>query len=79
VGLGLGSNIPIAVMNAQSLTVDRKAQRRETPHSLRILGGRRRSDRLLQPAIDLAQFPEDCKKKNRDNKQQELHVHICVL
>jgi hypothetical protein len=30
---------------------------------------------LFQTAIDLAQFPEDQNKENRDHEQQELDDH----
>jgi len=31
---------------------------------------------LLEAAINLAQFPEDQEKENRDYEQQELDIHF---
>lgn len=40
---------------------------------LMSLGG---SKRLFEAAINLAQFPKDQNKENRNHEQQELHVHF---
>jgi hypothetical protein len=32
--------------------------------------------RLLESAIDLAEFPEDRKQKNCDHEQQKWHIHF---
>jgi hypothetical protein len=34
---------------------------------------------LLEEAINLAQFPEDQEKENRDYEQQELDIHFSAL
>ena len=34
---------------------------------------------LLEAAINLAQFPEDQEKENRDYEQQELDIHFSSL
>ena len=41
-----------------------------------VLGGNKR---LFEAAIDLAQFPEDQKKENRDYEQQVLDIHFLAL
>jgi hypothetical protein len=38
-----------------------------------VLGGNKC---LFEAAIDLAQFPEDQKKENRDYEQQVLDIHF---
>ena len=35
--------------------------------------------RLFEQAMNLAQFPEDQKKENRDHEQQGLDVHLLAL
>jgi hypothetical protein len=32
--------------------------------------------RLFEEAVNLAQFPEDQNKENRDHEQQELDIHL---
>jgi hypothetical protein len=39
----------------------------------------RRSEPLFEEAVNLAQFPENKDKKNRDHEQQELDVHSLAL
>jgi hypothetical protein len=35
--------------------------------------------RLFEEAINLAQFPEDQNKENRDHEQQVLDIHFLAL
>ena len=35
--------------------------------------------RFFEVAINLAQFPEDQNKENRDHEQQELDIHLLAL
>jgi hypothetical protein len=39
----------------------------------------RENKSLLEAAINLAQFPEDQEKKNRDYEQQELDIHFSII
>jgi hypothetical protein len=41
-----------------------------------VLGGNKR---LFEEAINLAQFPEDQNKENRDHEQQVLDIHFLAL
>jgi hypothetical protein len=41
-----------------------------------VLGGNKH---VFEAAINLAQFPEDQNKENRDHEQQELDVHFLAL
>ena len=41
-----------------------------------VLGGNKR---LFEAAINLAQFPKDRNKENRDHEQQELDIHFLAL
>jgi hypothetical protein len=41
-----------------------------------VLGG---NERLFEAAINLAQFPEDQNKEDRDHEQQELDIHFLAL
>jgi hypothetical protein len=38
-----------------------------------------RGQALFEAAINLAQFPEDQNKENRDHEQQELDDHFLAL
>jgi hypothetical protein len=37
------------------------------------------SQSFLEEAINLAQFPEDQNKENRDYEEQELNIHLVAL